>query len=83
MWLILETFGESISHKLLEHLEKQIIENDDLLPDAKQAILATVRFLKKCLPFIVKLQKAEFYFNGQYPDIPKRLTSINYVSICG
>lgn len=81
MWLICETYGEEITNGVLTNTERNILENNDLLPDAKTAILTTVRLLRNAVPILIKLQKVQFYLFKEQPNIPRRLFGINYVSV--
>ncbi|XP_055382686.1 peroxisome biogenesis factor 10 [Condylostylus longicornis] len=80
---ILEFGGEQLYIKLLNDLEKSVIENKEILPEAKIKIRTTIQFMIGSIPYIKAFHKGIFYYftSSTKYHISKRITGIRYVHI--
>ncbi|KAG6460917.1 hypothetical protein O3G_MSEX012304 [Manduca sexta] len=79
--IILSAFGESITHRLLSNLEKQIEQNGSLRPEAQNLFLVIVKTLNNIVPQIESIHRALSYIRGGPLQIGKTVTSIDYVHV--
>jgi len=79
--ILLEFCGEDIFNKLVKMVERDVRNNDSLLPEAKDRILKVCGTVRKSVPFVKAIHRSVFYLNGQKLQISKRLTGINYVLV--
>uniref|UniRef100_A0A1B0A6W7 RING-type E3 ubiquitin transferase n=1 Tax=Glossina pallidipes TaxID=7398 RepID=A0A1B0A6W7_GLOPL len=79
--IILEFGGEALYLKTLQILEKCIKDNDEIVPEAKDKLVAIVQAMRSSPAFIKALHKSWFYLRCNKYQISKRMTGINYVLI--
>jgi peroxin-10 len=77
--IFLEFGGLQLTTKLLNTLEQRVRNDEDILPDAKQTLLDTIKYSKFLLPYIHAIHRGVFYLNGGSYQISKRFTGINYI----
>ena len=80
--IILEFGGESLLLHVLSILKRRIESNDDLRPEAKSFLLKTTNLIVKNFQYFHIIHRAFFYMNAGKYKISKRITGINYVSVC-
>uniref|UniRef100_A0A0K8TT86 RING-type E3 ubiquitin transferase n=1 Tax=Tabanus bromius TaxID=304241 RepID=A0A0K8TT86_TABBR len=79
--IILEFGGESLYVVLLKKIEKSILQNAELRPEAKLKLLSLAAVARNMAPYVISIHKSLFYLtHGKY-QISKRLTGINYVLV--
>lgn len=79
--IVLEFGGEMLLRKLLLNLERDVENNEDLLPQAKENILKLCRWVRTMIPYVQALHRSLFYVYGNKYQLSKRLLGINYVRI--
>ncbi|XP_037037488.1 peroxisome biogenesis factor 10 [Bradysia coprophila] len=79
--ILLEFCGEELFNKLVRIVERDVRNNDDLLPEAKSGILKVCGTVRKSVPYVKAIHRGIFYLNGNKLQISKRLTGINYVLV--
>lgn len=79
--IVLEYSGESFLNNFLKHYEKKVGMNEEILPDAKKAILKFIAAVKFLIPYIKTLHRGFFLYNSGHLQISKKLTGIQYVKV--
>ncbi|CAD7004355.1 peroxisome biogenesis factor 10 [Ceratitis capitata] len=79
--IILEFGGDALFLRVLEKLERCIVNNEEIVPEAKQKLLTVVRVMRCSPQYIKALHKSLFYLRSDKYQISKRMTGINYVLI--
>lgn len=82
--VLLESSGQPIILALLSLLEGELRNPTveiNITPEARERLLEFIVVMKAALPYIQRLHRGIFYFNGTFYHIAKRLTGIHYVSI--
>lgn len=79
--ILLEFGGDELFNKLVRIVERDVRNNEDLLPEAKSGILKVCVAVRKSVPYVKAIHRGIFYLNGNKLQISKRLTGINYVLV--
>lgn len=79
--ILLSAFGENFTRRLLVHMEKQILQNSSLRPQAQNLILVVIKTLNNVLPQIESIHRALSYISGGPLQIGKTVMGINYVHV--
>lgn len=79
--ILLQFCGEDLFNKLIGIVERDVRNNEDLLPDAKDGILKVCQTVRKSVPYVKAIHRSIFYLNGNKLQISKRFTGINYVLV--
>ncbi|CAH2231845.1 peroxisome biogenesis factor 10-like [Pararge aegeria] len=79
--ILLSAFGENLTRRLLSHIEKQIVQNSSLKPQAQNLIIIVLKTLSNVVPQIESIHRALSYITGGPLQIGKTATGINYVHV--
>jgi peroxin-10 len=79
--IILEFAGESFFLRVLAMYKKKIEDSDELLPDARDALIRLIGIAKSSIPYVKAVHRGVFYFSSGHFQLSKRLTGINYVLV--
>ncbi|XP_023948556.2 peroxisome biogenesis factor 10 [Bicyclus anynana] len=79
--ILLSASGEDLTRRLLGHMEKQIVQNSSLKPQAQNVILVILKTLNHVVPQIESIHRALSYINGGPLQIGKTVTGIDYVHV--
>lgn len=79
--IVLEHGGLQFTLKVLKVFESNVKNSPELLPEAKEKLLNTIKFTNFIIPYIGAIHNGLFYlYAGKY-QLSKRFTSINYVIV--
>ncbi|KAK9506120.1 hypothetical protein O3M35_008112 [Rhynocoris fuscipes] len=81
LMILLDCFGSTLATSLLTMMEHIVLENNDLIPDAKIKLLNVLCIFKKIIPFVSHVHKAYFYCRWNTYHLSKRITGTNYILI--
>jgi peroxin-10 len=82
--IMLNCGGEILLLHFLSRLEKHLKLPSgitQLRPEIQTKLLSYIGVIKVLIPYIYRLHKGIFYFNGNYYHIAKRLTGIKYIMV--
>lgn len=79
--IVLEFGGDILYIKVLQKLENELMQNSEILPDAKEKLYKIILFMKAAIPYIKGFHKSIFYLGSTKYQLSKRLTGINYVLV--
>lgn len=79
--ILLSTFGENLTRRLLKHMEKQVERNATLRPEAQNTLLVILKGLGNIVPQIEQIHRALCYIRGGPIQIGKTVTGIDYVQV--
>lgn len=81
MSILLSTFGENLTRRLLRHMQKSIEQNGNLRPEAQNTFLVILRAINNMVPQVESVHRALSYINGGPIQIGKSVTGIDYVHV--
>ncbi|CAH0403042.1 unnamed protein product [Chilo suppressalis] len=79
--MLLSTFGETLTSRILRQCEKSIESNTYLKPKAQNAFIIVLRALNSMIPQIESIHRAMSYINGGPLQIGNTVTGIDYVHV--
>lgn len=79
--ILLEFCGEDMVNKLVRTVERDVRNDDNLLPNAKNGILVVCNAVRQSVPYVKAVHRSVFYLQGNKLQVSKRLTGINYVLV--
>lgn len=79
--ILLSTFGENLTRKLLKEAEKRIEKNGSLRPEAQNTFLIILKALNDMVPQLESVHRALCYINGGPIQIGKMVSGIDYVQV--
>lgn len=79
--ILLEFAGESFVLRVLTLYKKKVEESDELLPDARDALIRLINIAKLSIPYVKAFHRGLFYLDPGHFQMSKRLTGINYVLV--
>uniref|UniRef100_A0A2A4JYQ9 RING-type E3 ubiquitin transferase n=1 Tax=Heliothis virescens TaxID=7102 RepID=A0A2A4JYQ9_HELVI len=79
--IILSTFGESITRRLIHSIEKRVEQNPSLTVEAQNIFLVCLKTLSSILPQIQNIHRGLAYIGGGPMQIGKTVTGIDYVHV--
>lgn len=77
--ILLSTFGETLTQKLIRHIENKIECNKELKPQAQNTFIVILKALNSMVPQIESIHRALCYIYGGPIQIGKMVTGIDYV----
>lgn len=79
--IILEFGGEKLLLTILKNVQRDIEQNDELLPGVRSKVVICCQLIINSLPYIQTIHRSWFYWKGGKYHISKRVSGINYVLI--
>lgn len=79
--ILLSTFGQNFTRRLLRYTEKTIEQNGTLRPEAQNSLLVVLKAVNNMVPQIESIHRALSYISGGPIQIGKTITGIDYVHV--
>lgn len=79
--VLLSAFGENITRRLLRQIDKKVVLNATLRPEAQNAFLVLIKTLENIVPQIESIHRALSYVYGGPLQIGKFIAGIDYVHV--
>ncbi|CAK1591214.1 unnamed protein product [Parnassius mnemosyne] len=79
--ILLSTFGENITRRLLREIERKIELNSSLKPEAQNFFIVIIKTLGNIVPQLESIHRALSYINGGPLQIGKLVAGIDYVHV--